>query len=104
MGADSFKEHFAEMQWFAIPFIERRLQQDLVLLMGVESLPKLILMEPDGTILTTDGLCAIQCGTDLFPWRLENHSTLGQSWGSILEAGAANQQITNGSPVIKRLR
>jgi len=52
----SFKEYFDEMPWLALPFPERQLKNDLSSVFEVNGIPMLVLLKPDGSLITTDGV------------------------------------------------
>eukprot|EP00928_Gymnodinium_smaydae_P100618 TRINITY_DN9915_c0_g1_i1.p1 TRINITY_DN9915_c0_g1~~TRINITY_DN9915_c0_g1_i1.p1 ORF type:complete len:402 (+),score=107.62 TRINITY_DN9915_c0_g1_i1:60-1265(+) len=51
----SFKEYFGEMPWSALPFEKRDAKGMLSEMCGVEGIPSFAILNPDGSILTTDG-------------------------------------------------
>jgi len=52
---DSFKSYFGEMPWLALPYEKRKEKEMLSDAMGVQGIPSFIVLNPDGTVLTTDG-------------------------------------------------
>lgn len=51
----SFDEYFAEMPWQALPFEKREEKGTLSDMFGVEGIPSFVVLNSDGTIITTDG-------------------------------------------------
>jgi len=55
----AFDEYFKEMSWLALPYSKRDEKATLSDLCGVEGIPTLAVINPDGTIVTTDGTSKI---------------------------------------------
>jgi len=55
----AFDEYFNEMPWLALPYAKRDEKATLSDLCGVEGIPTLAVINPDGTIVTTDGTSKI---------------------------------------------
>ncbi|CAF1253769.1 unnamed protein product [Didymodactylos carnosus] len=55
----SFDEYYKEMPWKAIPFEDRNLAEKLGEKYEIEGIPSLIILKPNGTILTTDGVAEL---------------------------------------------
>jgi len=51
----SFSDYFKEMPWLALPFDKREAKEALSSACGVEGIPSFAVINPDGTIITTDG-------------------------------------------------
>jgi nucleoredoxin len=51
----SFDSYFKEMPWLALPFDRRADKEDLSTACGVEGIPSFAVIQPDGTVVTTDG-------------------------------------------------
>jgi nucleoredoxin len=68
---EAFKEYFADMPWLALPFEDRDLKASLSKQFKVSGIPMLVLLNPDGTVITTEGRSEI--GEDAeganFPWK-----------------------------------
>lgn len=111
---ESFKEYFEEMPGLAVPFAERALKEDLSNLFEVEGIPSLVLLKPDGTVLSDNGREAISYGADYFPWgpsdmqrgsaEAERKAAEKKEAAFKAEAAAIEQQAAKGGPVVKRLR
>ncbi|KAF4675410.1 hypothetical protein FOL46_001704 [Perkinsus olseni] len=66
----AFKEYFSEMPWLAVPFNERAIKDKLSKKFKVSGIPMLVIVNPDGETITTDGRTAVAddpTGEDL-PW------------------------------------
>ncbi|CAF4476628.1 unnamed protein product, partial [Didymodactylos carnosus] len=51
----SFDEYYKEMPWKAIPFADRTLAEKLNEKYEIQGIPSLIILKPDGSVLTADG-------------------------------------------------
>lgn len=51
----SFDEYFGEMPWLALPYENSEAKKKLSSMCDVEGIPHFAVLNPDGTILTTDG-------------------------------------------------
>jgi len=51
----SFNDYFTEMPWLALPFDKREAKEALSEACGVQGIPSFAVINPDGTIITTDG-------------------------------------------------
>jgi len=51
----SFDSYFKEMPWLALPFAKRQEKELLSDTFGVQGIPFFVVLNPDGTVLTTDG-------------------------------------------------
>jgi len=111
---DAFKEYFAEMPWLALPYTERALKEDLSKLFEVNGIPTLILLKPDGQIVTTEGREAIGFGAEYFPWGTEElvrgraeaaeKAQRRKEEAVAREKKAVEEQEAQGRPAIRRLR
>jgi len=66
----SFSEYFAEQPWLALPFSERTKKAELSKQFKVQGIPTLVILNKDGTVITTKGRAAVtedQTGENL-PW------------------------------------
>merc|ERR1712232_682265 len=52
---NAFKEYFGEMPWLALPYEKRKEKEELSDTFGVQGIPSFVVINPDGTTLTTDG-------------------------------------------------
>lgn len=111
---EAFKDYFAEMPWLAVPFAERSLKEDLSNLFEVQGIPMLVLLKPDGTLLTNNGREAVSFGVEYFPWgpdemtrgraEAEQKAIEKKMVAIKSEAMALDEQAAKGVPVVKRLR
>merc|ERR1712176_1051986 len=51
----AFDEYFAEMPWKALPFEKREEKATLSDMFGVEGIPSFVVLNNDGTVITTEG-------------------------------------------------
>jgi len=51
----SFDEYFAEMPWQALPYEKRAEKETLSKMFGVSGIPSFVVLNNDGTVITTDG-------------------------------------------------
>jgi nucleoredoxin len=111
---EGFKGYFAEMPWLAIPYSERSMKEDLSTLFKVRGIPTLVLLKPDGTVITENGRGAIDYGAEYFPWgpdemkrgEAEAEEKAAKKKKAALEAEAAalEKQKEKGGPLVQRLR
>jgi nucleoredoxin len=68
--AGQFDEYFAEMPWAAIPYSDRDRQAALSKKFKVQGIPTLVILNPDGEVVTLDGREALGNDPegDKFPW------------------------------------
>jgi len=67
----SFQEYFKEMPWLALSFEDRKRKEQLSSIFGVNGIPSLVIVGPDGLTITKEGRGAVAGdpeGAD-FPWR-----------------------------------
>lgn len=55
----SFKEYFETMPWLCLPFEKKDAKSSLSKACGVEGIPHLAVINPDGTVITQDGRSAV---------------------------------------------
>ena len=51
----SFDDYFAEMPWIALPYEDRKRKETLSNLCGVSGIPSFVIIDKDGSIITTNG-------------------------------------------------
>merc|ERR1712217_431652 len=51
----SFNDYFGDMPWLALPYAKRAEKELLSDSFGVQGIPSFVVLNPDGTVLTTDG-------------------------------------------------
>lgn len=52
---EAFDEYFGEMPWLALPYEKRAEKDALSKAFGVSGIPSFIIINPDGSVVTTDG-------------------------------------------------
>ncbi len=69
-GPGEFKEYFATMPFQALPFAKRTEAVALKAKFGVNGIPKLIILGPDGSVVCDDGRRALMNDPTgaRFPW------------------------------------
>lgn len=111
---DAFKEYFQSMPWLALPYSERGLKDDLSSIFQVQGIPTLVLLKPDGTLISQDGREAVGYGPEAFPWGPEEMKK-GQAAAKEkaakkkedaikAEKAAEEAQTAKGGPVLRRIR
>jgi len=67
----AFSEYFAEMPWLAIPYSERECKEKLSKKFKVKGIPTLVILDTDGSVITTDGRSAVteDATGENFPWK-----------------------------------
>jgi len=67
---EAFNEYHAEQPWLALPYAERALKEDLSKACGVEGVPTLTIIGPDGKVINGNGRSALSKDKDgaSFPW------------------------------------
>ncbi|KAK1785818.1 hypothetical protein P4O66_003115 [Electrophorus voltai] len=67
---DSFTQYFSEMPWLAVPYPDETRRSRLNRLYGIQGIPTLILLDPEGHVITRQGRAEVlndpEC--QLFPW------------------------------------
>ncbi|XP_065201453.1 nucleoredoxin-like [Planococcus citri] len=69
-SSDSYNHYISTMPWLAIPYDDTASRQQLTTLYGIQGIPSLVLLNPDGSVITEDGRGEINDdpqGTN-FPW------------------------------------
>eukprot|EP00281_Chroomonas_sp_CCMP1168_P020882 CAMPEP_0206228714 /NCGR_PEP_ID=MMETSP0047_2-20121206/9313_1 /ASSEMBLY_ACC=CAM_ASM_000192 /TAXON_ID=195065 /ORGANISM="Chroomonas mesostigmatica_cf, Strain CCMP1168" /LENGTH=744 /DNA_ID=CAMNT_0053651969 /DNA_START=139 /DNA_END=2373 /DNA_ORIENTATION=+ len=67
---EAFDQYFGEMPWLALPFQQQDRRMQTGARLAVDSIPKLVLLNPDGTLLSLDGRDLISQDPEgaTFPW------------------------------------
>jgi len=67
---EAFNEYHAEQPWLALPYADRALKEDLSKACGVEGIPTLTIIGPDGKIINGNGRGALSKDKEgaNFPW------------------------------------
>mmetsp|Transcript_7305 Transcript_7305/g.15959 ORF Transcript_7305/g.15959 Transcript_7305/m.15959 type:complete len:182 (-) Transcript_7305:90-635(-) len=69
-----FREYFAEMPWTAIPFQSQK-RSALGRRYGVMGIPTLVILSPDGRVITKNARSAVISNPEGFPWEGEEESS-----------------------------
>jgi nucleoredoxin len=96
---ESFREYFAEMPWLAVPYSERDLKAELSKKYKVQGIPSLVILGPDGTIITKDGRAVVMEDPEAakYPW---TPPTPQQKASMVLDSlGSELVQKANGKPI-----
>ena len=67
-----FAEYFEEMPWLALPFAERERKSNLASRFRVATIPRLVVLAGDGSLITVHGRVDLPSDPLLqaFPWRV----------------------------------
>jgi nucleoredoxin len=67
---DSFKDYFGEMPWLALDFSDRKKKEELSTRFGIQGIPSLVIVGPNGETITTNGRAVISADPEgnEFPW------------------------------------
>lgn len=65
-----FTQYFASMPWLAVPYPERVLQQHLVEYFGITTIPSLVILQGNETLLCVSGVEAVRNDINglAYPW------------------------------------
>ena len=88
--AEQYKEYFATMPWLALPFDEKR-YEGLSSHFEVEGIPTLVLLSPEGKVITTKGRAAVSAdpeGKEFPNWGPKPVNPLEQAAGDLNESPA----------------
>jgi len=83
----AFKEYFGEQPWLALSYEDRKLKEELSTFFGVNGIPSLCIVSPEGEIITKEGRGAVSgdpTGTE-FPWYPKPVANLKAGPGQINE-------------------
>merc|ERR1719164_217194 len=74
----AFDEYHGSMPWLALPFADRERKNALSKQFKVRGIPTLVILDVDGSVITTDGREAVTEDPtgDAFPWKPQPLSTL----------------------------
>lgn len=66
-----FKEYFKEHPWLALPFADRKLKDKLSRKFGIQGIPALLVVGPDGALITKEGRAKVSEDPTAakFPWK-----------------------------------
>ncbi|XP_046302851.1 nucleoredoxin isoform X2 [Marmota monax] len=67
---ESFKQYFSEMPWLAVPYTDEARRSRLNRLYGIQGIPTLIVLDPQGEVITRQGRVEVLNDEDCreFPW------------------------------------
>jgi nucleoredoxin len=75
---DEFKQYYQKMPFAALPFENRAKKDELSEHFGVEGIPTLVILRPDGSVITKEGRACVlkdKGGSD-FPWEKNSRCTI----------------------------
>ena len=52
---DSYSHYISLMPWLAVPYEDSATRTELTTLYGIQGIPSLVLLNPDGSVITEDG-------------------------------------------------
>lgn len=99
----SFDAYFKEMPWKALDYSARDLKETLSEIFEVSGIPTLVLLQPNGDVISTNGRSRIMSGVDAFPYDDKAMDALAQK-KLLKEAANAKSQEASGKVVFKRHR
>jgi len=80
----SFTDYYNEMPWLALPYDDRKCKEELNSKYKVKGIPSLVVLGPDGNVITTDGRSKVQEDFETcedFPWKPPSFwEALGESF------------------------
>jgi nucleoredoxin len=84
---ESFNDYFKEMPWLALDYGDRKRKDQLSNLFGVQGIPSLVIIDQDGSTITTNGRASVSGDPEglEFPWYPKPVADLKQGPGSIQE-------------------
>jgi nucleoredoxin len=68
---EAFKEYYGDMPWLALPYSERERKETLSKKFKVNGIPSVVILGPDGKLITADGRAAISSDPkgEEIPWK-----------------------------------
>jgi nucleoredoxin len=84
---ESFNDYFKEMPWLALDYADRKRKDQLSNLFGVQGIPSLVIIDQDGSTITTNGRASVSSDPEglEFPWYPKPVTDLKEGPGSINE-------------------
>ena len=76
---EAFTDYFAEMPWKALPFVDRERKAALSNKFKVSGIPSFVILDKDGSAITTDGMLCVCCGHGLWLALLSSSTFIAQS-------------------------
>jgi len=97
---EQFNDYFGSMPWLALPFSEQDINAQLSVKYGVRGIPALIILGPDGELITKEGRGAIMADSDgqSYPWR-ENRNTESSPVMDSSSAGEFSFEVLLGNSI-----
>lgn len=88
----SFREYFGHMPWLALPYSARGKKDALSRLFQVEGIPTLVLLNADGTLISTDGRSSIAADPHgaKYPW---HPPTLSEALGASFSRHGTEEEV-----------
>uniref|UniRef100_A0A2K5WUC2 Nucleoredoxin n=1 Tax=Macaca fascicularis TaxID=9541 RepID=A0A2K5WUC2_MACFA len=86
---ESFKQYFSEMPWLAVPYTDEARRSRLNRLYGIQGIPTLIVLDPQGEVITRQGRVEVLNDEDCreFPWHPKPVLELSDSNATQLNEG-----------------
>ncbi|XP_078228424.1 nucleoredoxin isoform X3 [Callithrix jacchus] len=86
---ESFKQYFSEMPWLAVPYTDEARRSRLNRLYGIQGIPTLIMLDPQGEVITRQGRVEVLNDEDCreFPWHPKPVLELSDSNATQLNEG-----------------
>ena len=95
----SFDEYFAEMPWASLPYSDRASKERLSSKFGVQGIPTLVVLGPDGELITKNGRSKVSedpTGAQ-FPWFpttfAEDFGTLFEGKSGVVNASSFGEKV-----------
>lgn len=83
---EKFNEYLSEMPWIAIPYSDEKSRNELSDHFEVESVPTLIILDKDFSVITSEGVGAVSEGAE-FPYRPKPLNILAPHLLSVVNGG-----------------
>lgn len=67
---EQYDNYYSEMPWLALPYAKRDLKQQLCQKFGVTGIPNLVILDPEGNLITDNGRGKVMQDPtgEAFPW------------------------------------
>jgi nucleoredoxin len=65
---ESFDDYYKDMPWLALPFENRDLETELSAKFGIKGIPTLLVLGPDGEVITDKGRAGVELKPAEIPW------------------------------------
>jgi len=103
---DEFRSYFNSMPWLALPFADRTTKDKLARKFGVSGIPKLVILDAQGSVITTEGRQKILEEPSGGAWLAEPKSSASPaaehkpSASSVAEPAAGLAALLGSTPVL----